>query len=132
MLTLLHRMRRLASQFMAKMDRMIDCDDSSSIDKIVHKARTRWGGHTDLQIELTHLRVHQQQLLFQRQGSSTSTVRARRVAVVGCGYVGSRVGAELARCGCTVAMCDAAGRKFVDSSVADALADAYECEWCFF
>ena len=37
----------------------------AAVEQVIKTARTRWGGHTDLQIELTSLRVYEEQLRAQ-------------------------------------------------------------------
>ena len=53
------RPRRLADQMKDKMDRTIGCGDLATVEKVIREGRTRWGGHTDLQIELTSLRIYE-------------------------------------------------------------------------
>jgi NADPH-dependent 2,4-dienoyl-CoA reductase/sulfur reductase-like enzyme len=122
------RPRRLAEQFKGKMDRVIGTGDLDAAVAIVDKARTRWGGHTDLQVELTSLRVYQAALREELGADSTkpTTARARaaaRTAVLGCGFMGCRVAAEMALCGHIVTVYDICDEPLALDRIHDALVD---------
>ena len=121
------RPRRLAEQFKDKMDRTIGCGDLKTVEQVIKTARTRWGGHTDLQIELTSLRVYETQLRHELEEEQSTPDQVPRTAVLGCGYMGSRVAAELALCGHNVQVFDVLSADEAVERVANALADAEQC-----
>jgi hypothetical protein len=49
-----------------KMDAVIGSDDAAAVRRVVHEARTRFGGHTDVQAHLTSLRIYEAELSKQR------------------------------------------------------------------
>ena len=94
--------------------------------QVIKTARTRWGGHTDLQIELTSLRIYEKELT-RSSGPGAQHGTQQCFAVLGCGYMGSRVAAELALAGHTVYIHDVAGDAVCKGRVSDALGDAEQC-----
>eukprot|EP01049_Picozoa_sp_SAG25_P007867 SAG25_NODE_668_length_6042_cov_5.337540_2_plen_158_part_00 len=121
------RPRRLAEQYKEKMDRTIGSGDLAAVEQVIKTARTRWGGHTDLQIELTSLRVYEEQL--RAQLGMAPRLAAQRIAVLGCGYMGSRVAAELALCGHNVSVYDIQGTASCQAKVSGVLSDARQCAY---
>ena len=116
------RPRRLADQMKDKMDRTIGCGDLATVEKVIREGRTRWGGHTDLQIELTSLRIYEA-VLRAEQGQEVPSP-AMRTAVIGAGYMGARIAAEMLRVGHEVFVYDIAGARTAEAAVEAALDDA--------
>ena len=121
------RPQRLASMMMDKIDAAIGSNDLAAVSAVVQQARTRFGGHTDVQIELTSLRVYEARLRASGGGSSEPVLPAMRAAVIGAGYMGSRIAVELLLGGHEVSVFDVSGIDYVRQAMGDALEEALGC-----
>lgn len=98
------RPRRLAAQMLDRADDAIGCGDMPRVKKLIWEAQARWGGHTDVYIGISTLRVYERSLLALTDAPAPAPDVT--CAVIGCGYLGARVAAELAICGFTVRVHD--------------------------
>lgn len=144
------RPQNLCDIQMEKCDSLIGSTDAKAVAAAVKQTRTRFGGHADVQIALTSLRVYEAKLLAKsaaagggggaaaapkllgdfagKAGSPTKAPPAAvtpRTAVIGAGRAdGARVAAELLIGGHEVSVYDAAGLAYTKEAVAAALGDA--------
>ena len=123
------RPQNLAETMKDTIDRHLRSRDLADIAAVVKKARTRFGGHTDVQVELTSLRVHEAKLRHELDAGSEPPAPAR-CAIIGAGYVGARVAAELIIVGQDVRIYDLAGAARVRQAVAEGLEDAQRSGYC--
>ena len=151
------RPQKLAEMMKDTLDCAVGCGDLLVIAPVVHQAHTRFGGHTDVQIELSALRAYAAKLRLAQQAGVVSTPKPAantsprgrqktlelelgldpepepepaapepepvRVAVIGAGYVGARVAAELLIEGLDVWVYDRAGTTFVMQAVSSVLTE---------
>ena len=77
------RPRRLAAQMLDRADDAIGCEDMPRVKKLIWEAQARWGGHTDVYIGISTLRVYERSL--QALMDSPPSPLAITCAVVGSG-----------------------------------------------
>lgn len=116
------RPRRLGEQMKDKADVTIGCGDLEQVKKVIREGRTRWAGHTDVQIALSALRVYEVKL--QEEQGLRPPRPLMRSAVIGAGYMGARIASELLIGGHEVFVFDIAGAAVVEQAVGRALDDA--------
>lgn len=113
---------RLAEQMKDKADRAIGCGDLKEVKKVIREGRLRWGGHTDVQVDISSLRVYEARLEAEL-GQAVAPVEMTS-AVIGAGYMGARIAAELLIGGHEVYVHDIAGPETVEANIARVLEDA--------
>jgi hypothetical protein len=116
------RPRRLGEQMKDKADTAIGCDDLEQVKAVIREGRTRWAGHTDVQVALSALRVYEAKL--QEAQGRRPPRPLMRSAVIGAGYMGARIASELLIGGHDVFVFDIAGAAVVEQAVGRALDDA--------
>jgi hypothetical protein len=116
------RPRRLGEQMKDKADRAIGCGDLKQVKAVIREGRLRWGGHTDIQVELSAIRVYEAKLMAEQGQSEPAPLM--RSAVIGAGYMGARIAAELLIGGHEVFVYDIAGAATAQDAVGRALDDA--------
>lgn len=92
------------------------------VKEVIREGRLRWGGHTDIQIELSALRVYEAKLEAEQGVREPRPLM--RSAVIGAGYMGARIASELLIGGHEVFVFDIAGAATVQDAVGQALDDA--------
>jgi hypothetical protein len=120
------RPQNLCDMQMDKCDQLIGSEDRAAIASCVKHTRTRFGGHIDVQVSLTALRVHEAKLAKRAAdpGAADADAAPRHTAVLGVGG-GAKVAAELLSLGHHVHVFDAtAGTARIKQAVSGALFEA--------
>lgn len=122
------RPQNLCDMQIEKCDQLIGSVDDAAITSAIKHTRTRFGGHIDVQVSLTALRVYQASRVAKAAvGADAAKPTETHTAVLGAlshSQLGARIAAELLSLGHHVHIYDDAGVRRVKPVVSDVLYEA--------